>query len=89
MIKSIVSPQTSNNHTVTVEMVQAALRSCKTGMTSGNVNILVGYEHVMGVIYGGSLLIQVITQLFNYMLTYSYTLSEMGKKGYSSIKQGW
>lgn len=75
MIKSIVSPQTSNNHVVTVEMVQAALRSCKQGKASGNDDIC--YENV---IYGGSLLIKVITQLFNYMITYSHTPPEM-KKG--------
>lgn len=71
-IKSIVSPQTSSKHVVSVEMVQTALRSCKKGKASGNDDIC--YENV---IYGGSLLIKVITQLFNYMITYSYTPSEM------------
>ena len=58
-------------------MVERALKSCKKKKACGND--LIYYENM---IYGGPLLLAVITKLFNYMSSLSHIPVEMKKRHY-------
>ena len=82
-IKSTLCEHRCDDIDITLTMVDLALKSCKKKKACGND--LIYYENI---IYGGPLLLSVITKLFNCMSLLSHVPVEMKKGIISTLYKG-